>query len=84
MSYHNVRKPKESTKTEFKNVYFYNISANGRTVVRRYNYKITISRTVYECFGFESARDAALALDKKLIDLGREPINVLKRKTEMV
>lgn len=29
---------------------------------------------------FETEREAALAVDKKLIELGEEPVNILKRK----
>lgn len=30
---------------------------------------------------FEEERDAALAYDRKLLALGKEPVNILKRKT---
>ena len=67
-------------KTEFQQVYSYGISTNGRPYVNLFRYQKVILGQTYMCSGFSTAREAAVALDKKLIDLNQEPINVLKRK----
>lgn len=34
------------------------------------------------CKSFANARDAAIYIDKKLLENGKEPVNILKRKSE--
>jgi hypothetical protein len=75
----------KSIKTEFKGVYgvevpqFHNNTISG--VSYRYDFTINSTRYATPIYnGFKEAREAALAMDKKLISLGQEPRHILKRK----
>ena len=69
--------------TEYKNIYEYSTCFNGQEESRTsfYRYHKVINGCKFFCHRFKTAREAALALDKKLIEHEMEPINILKRKT---
>lgn len=46
-----------------------------------YRYLAEINRKGYRCRKyFDTEREAGLYIDKKLLELGEEPVNILKRK----
>lgn len=58
-------------KTDYK--YVYHVSYDGIET-----YRAELSKHHYcECFG--NPRKAAIAIDKKLLELGMEPVNILKK-----
>ncbi len=72
-------------KTGYKNVYKKRSSwltrgKEGEEFI--YEYKIIVNgREIRSCSkAFKTERDCALALDKKLIELGHQPINILVKK----
>jgi len=72
----------KSTITEYKNVYKYGYrdAKVPHNIKYYYSYCKVIERKRYESFGFSSSREAAVALDKKLLDEGHSPINIFKKK----
>ncbi len=79
MGLHRVR---GSTKTEFKNVYRQELVSSGKYVKVWFHYRIEFNRMILKSGqrSFETARAAAIALDKKLLEMNLQPINILKRK----
>lgn len=70
-----------NSKTEYANVYEYTVSYHGKPARTRYCYNKVVCGVHIQCSGFKEARTAAVALDKKLIDMGKEPVNVFRRQT---
>jgi hypothetical protein len=71
----------KSTKTEYKNVYLTTGHMEGRGLPSVYGYRIMKDGEKIHSQNrfFKTARECALALDKKLIEKGYEPINILKK-----
>ncbi len=69
-----------TTKTEYKNVYSLRSNWGGGNI---FSYSIQINKHIIKSASkqYATAKEAALALDKKLIELGYEPINILVKKT---
>ena len=63
---------------------YFGVSLNKTRVhgrpVERWQCHVTISHGKQWITNKETERDAALAVDKKLIELGRQPVNILKPK----
>jgi len=82
-----MRQPKKRTSTKgdhmtskYKYVMFYNKGANSN---RKKPWKMNILfGKLNATASFATEREAALAVDKKLIQMGEEPVNILKRKTD--
>lgn len=71
---------KFSTKSsKYKGVHFYNrgnLKSDKDYWIAQYNMPNNKQWRVYKA----TEREAAIAYDKKMIELGREPINILKKK----
>ena len=62
-------------KASYRHVYIHR--SQGKYII--YVGKIQINRKVYSSY-FDTEKEAALFVDMKLIELGKEPVNILKRK----
>lgn len=70
-----------SKTSQYKYVSFNKTITHGRKV-ERWRAALNVSAgQVWACFK-TTEREAALAVDKKLIELGREPVNILKPKSK--
>jgi hypothetical protein len=67
-------------KTEFKYVYRVLLASQGRKQREWFRYAIHKKGQRIMASKFETPKEAAIALDKKLIELGFEPVNILKKK----
>ena len=66
--------------TEYKGVGSYELINNGKSFGRVYQAQLMIKNgNRWHSKNFTSAKEAALAYDKKRIELGLEPVNILKR-----
>jgi len=72
----------QKTVEEYKNIYQYDLYSQGRFINTLFfgDKNLKGKRYIARNLKFTTARQAALALDKKLIEDNQEPINILKRK----
>ena len=74
-----MRVPEGRRDTEYKNIFRYEPGFCSDLKEDVYGYHIIKEGRELKCTEFKSAKEAAISLDKKLITLGYNPINVLKK-----
>ena len=72
-------KRKRSSKVIEYSYVYYREYDRGSKSDKPYNGRFTLNSTSYDCGWYQTAKQAARAVDLQLIRLGKEPINVLKR-----
>lgn len=64
--------------SNYKGVSF--IAKKGGKTYSKWQAQVYVSQGVQSKSYHDEERDAALAVDKKLISIGKDPVNILKRK----
>lgn len=72
------------TETGYKYVYHKTNGIGGRTPKRPYQGAFGRNGKPYNCGNFETAREAAIAVDRKSLELGFEAVNILIRREKRI